>query len=124
MTLKHIELAISPVQPAALTVDDQVMDLSGVRRITVDHRAADVPVLYLEVPAEGTIVLDGVITERVVEKGTTNASLILKEFLSKLDPATLEGAILSEFDGMDGMSTGQAVINVFSRMADGHVTRT
>ena len=125
MGLHNIHLDLTEQRNPLVVVDGVPVDLSKVSRITVDAVGRDFPKIYLEVPVEGTVVVEGVVVERVVtEAPSLNASEVLKAFLSKLDPTTLESAILAEFDGMDGMSTGQAALNVLTRYADGNVART
>lgn len=118
--------ASNPFKPT-LHLDGEPISLRQVRRVSVDHVASEMPKVYIEtIPGEPLIDVEGVLVEQVVEQAPAlDFSSALTQFLDRLDPATLDQAILAQFEGLGGVSsTAQAVINVLKGMANGNGARS
>lgn len=118
---------ISPVLSYEHMGTRGIIPMAMVSRISIDARPGKtIPHLYLEVPIEGTVVLEGTVVERVpTEAPKVDVGTALQELLSRIDPAILEESILAQFDGFGSeMTTGQAALNVLKEFAGGNHPRT
>jgi len=92
----------------------------GVSRLTIDHRAGDAPLVFLELKRGAVldpVLVDAVVHIReVVEEDPADAML---RFLEPLDPAEFETACLKVLELGGAQTFGQAAIDVLKGYADG-----
>lgn len=93
---------------------------SRCRALRVESAADETTRIILESYAEGRIQGEGIVYVEVPQ----DQRQALHEFLSSLDPATVEQDVLEKCGGLGGMSTGEAFLEVLKGYVGVDVDRT
>ena len=90
-----------------------------VTRFSIDHKAAEVPTVYLELDPTAIQPIEVEALVRVLQPMPVDLLAAVREFLEPIDPDTLEQCVLAAME-LGGVSTfGAGVLHVLRGWANG-----